>query len=194
MRPGKTISHLERRIVEICSPTLAGLKTGSLFSIRGLSKEVLLSEVRDLNRRFRSSGLLLLPLKRTEDLALLYLYRPKALRSDLMRPQSFRILQDFGYRSTDMTQSLLTLCRRLQEDSAFPHEIGLFLGYPPKDVEGFIRDPDCPLRSSCKGCWKVYSDPEGARRIFRRYRKCTACYLKRIQEGSTLEQLIVSGL
>lgn len=53
---------------------------------------------------------------------------------------------------------------------AFPHEIGLFLGYPPEDVEGFRlhRGRDYKL---C-GCWKVYSDVEGARQCFRRYARC----------------------
>ena len=60
---------------------------------------------------------------------------------------------------------------------AFPHEIGLFLGYPPEDVEGFRlhRGRDYKL---C-GCWKVYSDVEGARQCFRRYDRCRAALCRR---------------
>lgn len=47
----------------------------------------------------------------------------------------------------------------------FPHEVGLFLGYPPEDVEGFIENK----ARSCKitGYWKVYSDEEKAKRFLR---------------------------
>ncbi|WP_408954988.1 DUF3793 family protein [Natroniella sp. ANB-PHB2] len=38
----------------------------------------------------------------------------------------------------------------------FPHEIGIFLGYPLKDVLGFMGYNDLPLTSR-KG-WKVYGD------------------------------------
>ncbi len=192
MKNKNHISLLEKRVVEQCAPTLAGLKTGSLFSLRGFSSSGLLSEICDLNRKFRSSGLLLIPLKKTEDFALLYLYRPGCLKRDLLDPDAVRIMRRSGYRSSDTSYCILRLCRRLREESAFPHEIGLFLGYPPKDVEGFIRDPNCAC--ACKGCWKVYSEPDKAARIFERYRQCTACYLRRIKEGSSLEQLLVSGL
>ena len=194
MRTKSQISLLEKRVVEQCSPTLAGLKTGSLFSISGFSSDDLLSEICDLNRRFRSSGLLLLPLKRTDNFALMYLYRPSSLSEDLKDPLAEKILLQFGYQPSDTTKCILRLCRRLRDDSAFPHEIGLFLGYPPKDVEGFIKDPKCAFSCSCKGCWKVYSEPDKAVRLFRRYKQCTACYLRRLKEGSSLEQLIVSGL
>ena len=192
MKSHNHITLLEKRVVEQCAPTLAGLKTGSLFSLRGLSSSDLFAEICELNRKFRSSGRLLIPLKKTDDFTLLYLYRPNCLRRDLQDPHAVRILKRSGYISSDTTHCILRLTRRLREESAFPHEIGLFLGYPPKDVEGFIRDPNCAY--ACKGCWKVYSEPAKAEKLFKRYKQCTACYLRRIKEGSSLEQLLVSGL
>ena len=194
MRSDNHISLLEKRVVEQCSPTLAGLKTGSLFSLRGYTVNVLLAELRNLNRRLRSSGLLLIPLKKADGFALMYLYRPGSLQKDLKDPLAGRILRDFGYRPTEMTHCILRLCSRLKDDESFPHEIGLFLGYPPKDVDGFIHHKDRSCVCSCKGCWKVYSDPEKSEKLFRRFRQCTACYLERFNNGSSLEQLLVSGL
>ena len=44
---------------------------------------------------------------------------------------------------------------RLQSSLEFPHEIGIFLGYPPADVDGFMhRKEDCRI----SGLWKVYDD------------------------------------
>lgn len=47
----------------------------------------------------------------------------------------------------------------------FPHEIGLFLGYPLEDVQGFIENRAEGYK--CVGCWKVYGDEEYAKQEFR---------------------------
>lgn len=74
----------------------------------------------------------------------------------------------------------------------FPHEIGLFLGYPPEDVEGFIRfgGKNC----KCFGCWKVYGNIEAAHQCFERFKKCTACYCERYRLGCPLDALVVAQL
>ena len=66
---------------------------------------------------------------------------------------------------------------------------GLFLGYPPEDVEGFIY-----RRSEAKytGYWKVYGDVESAQRTFQRYRRCTDNYLKQASRGLEIERLTVA--
>ena len=73
----------------------------------------------------------------------------------------------------------------------FPHEVGLFLGYPPEDVEGFIENK----ARSCKltGYWKVYSDEEKAKKIFAKYSKCTRVYTEQYADGKTIERLTVAG-
>lgn len=81
--------------------------------------------------------------------------------------------------------------RRLREEETFPHEIGLFLSYPPEDVRGFIRSPACGYK--CVGCWKVYGDVCAARRTFGAYRRCTARYEARHARGTPLEKLAVAG-
>ena len=80
------------------------------------------------------------------------------------------------------------LIRRLKESETFPHEIGLFLGYPAVDVRGFIRHGEC----KCTGLWKVYeSDVPQAQRTFARCRHCTKAYLQRNREGWDLSKLTI---
>ena len=70
----------EEMVVRQAAPTLAGIKTGSLFPCPCMEKKTLLEEIRAFNRRYLSRGLCLLPLRFTEGKALLYLYRlPAAL-------------------------------------------------------------------------------------------------------------------
>lgn len=66
-------------IIRNCSPTLAGLKTGNIFSCQIESKEKLIKDIRKLNSRLRSKGLRVVPLKITEQRAMIYIYRPAKL-------------------------------------------------------------------------------------------------------------------
>ena len=70
-------------IVKKCSPTLAGIKTGNMFSIRITKDEDVYSEIRELNRFLLGKGIRVIPLKVTKELALIYVYRPKFLKKDL---------------------------------------------------------------------------------------------------------------
>ncbi len=70
-------------VVRQCAPTLAGLKTGSLFPCPYESKQTLMKDVRKLNQIFVPKGLCLLPMRIENGRMLLYLYRPSRLRRDL---------------------------------------------------------------------------------------------------------------
>ena len=82
------------------------------------------------------------------------------------------------------------LARRFRESGEFPHEVGLFLSYPPEDVKGFIDHRANNFK--CAGLWKVYGDEEKARSLFAKYKKCTEIYCALWQNGSKLEQLAVA--
>ena len=76
------------------------------------------------------------------------------------------------------------------ESGEFPHEVGLFLSYPPEDVKGFIDHRANNFK--CTGPWKVYGDEGKARSLFAKYKKCTEIYCALWQSGSKLEQLAVA--
>ena len=103
--------------------------------------------------------------------------------------EAVRLLEESGYPCHSAGQCVACLIRRLRESDEFPHEIGLFLSYPPEDVRGFIENKAC--RFKCAGLWKVYGDEERAKELFRQYKRCTdrCCALWRA--GSGLAQLAV---
>ena len=179
----------EQQFIRSTAPTLAGIKTGSLFPYRYGSKAEAISELRGWNRRLSPKGLRLLPLRMTEGFAMLYLYRPGQLEADLRNRDAAVLLREAGYPARDEAACIRELRRRLAEREDFPHEIGLFLSYPPEDVRGFIEHRD--LGCKCVGCWKVYGDEKAARRKFAQYRRCTDRYLRRNAQGCTLERLTV---
>ncbi len=71
-------------------------------------------------------------------------------------PRVQALLKRSGY-SEDLSLDgvLQHLISRLDGD--FPHEIGIFLGYPLKDVAGFMGLVRLPF--ACQGPWKIYGDP-----------------------------------
>lgn len=73
----------EEVIVRLGAPTLAGIKTGSLFTYAYTSRKSVEESLRQLNRCFAPKGLCLLPLRYSEKNVLLYLFRPAELSRDL---------------------------------------------------------------------------------------------------------------
>lgn len=181
----------EELIVRHCSPTLAGLKTGSLFSCAVRTREELTQALCRLNRTLVPKGLRVIPLRFRGGRALIYVYRPSGLERDLGDEQARALLKQNGYEPEKMDRCVMRLSRRVKESEQFPHEIGLFLSYPPEDVCGFIANKACDHK--CVGCWKVYGDEEKARRTFEKYEKCAKVYADQWNKGRTLERLTVAG-
>ncbi len=175
-------------IVEHCAPTLAGMKIGNLFAVYG-SYDSVCREIRALNRRLGRFGIRVIPFRRQKDRTLIYLFRPEGLKQYFDHPETKRFLLQKGYPASQPERCVALLAERMRTDEGFPHEVGLFLGYPAKDVEGFIADSRKGA-SSC-GCWKVYGDSKNAEETFQKYKKCTDIYRKQMLRGRTLEQLIV---
>lgn len=180
---------LEELLVRFCSPTLAGLKTGSLVSCPYRCTADAAGEIRLLNRTLAPKGLRVLPLRRQGGRVLVYLFRPALLERDLSRRDAVRVLRAAGYPCAAPAPCLAELMRRLNGSGGFPHEIGLFLGYPPEDVRGFIENRAGNFK--CAGCWKVYGDADAAQRRFAQYRKCTDVYCRYWERGRTLTRLAV---
>ena len=181
----------EEVIVRLGAPTLAGIKTGSLFTCAYTSRKSVEESLRQLNRCFAPKGLCLLPLRYSEKNVLLYLFRPAELSRDLQNSEAAELLRQEGYPCESCGKCLAALTRKLRSGEEFPHEIGLFLSYPPEDVKGFIENRAANYKLS--GLWKVYGDERQAQRLFDRFKRCTDTYYRLWQAGATIEQLAVAG-
>ena len=177
-------------LIQCCAPTLAGIKTGSIYSCPYEEKKTLLKDLQMLNRVLSPRGLRIMPLRFSDSRALLYLFRPDELVRDLQCQCAREILTKAGYSDFRLGTCMHCLIERLQKRAAFPHEIGLFLSYPPEDVKGFIENR--AQNYKCIGLWKVYGDEEKAQRTFEKYRKCTESYCRSFRAGKKLEELAVA--
>ena len=179
----------EQYLIDHCAPTLAGLKTGNMFPVNIEPGQDICEELRRLNRLLRKKGIRVVIFKKTDRKALLYLYRPDFLERDLGCPEAQRILEEKGYCCRSAGNCIAQLIRRMTEDDEFPHEVGLFLGYPPGDVQCFMRDSRRGVK--CTGCWKAYGNEEEAKKTFDKFRKCTDVYRRELSKGRSLLQLTV---
>ena len=180
----------ELTIIEWCSPTLAGLKTANLFTCKYDCKKKLWNDIRRFNAELTHKGIRMIPLRAENNRALIYIFRPKKLESDINNSASREILNKHGYGDYKINSCIAKLICRLKQEADFPHEIGLFLGYPPEDVKGFIehRGKGC----KCVGCWKVYGDEKESIKCFEKFKTCTRIYRKQYADGKSIEQLTIA--
>ena len=130
---------LERYIVEQCAPTLASIKTGALFGVIDPDTEELLRQAEHWRERLAGKGLALRVLRCRPGRALIYLGRLSQLERDLASSGAAELLERCGYASHGCDEALETLRRRVLSSESFPHEIGLFLGYPRKKQQALRR-------------------------------------------------------
>ena len=182
---------MERYLITYCAPTLAALKPASLFCYPLGERKDLDEQLARWVPRLDQRGLALVVLRRDEDRALLYLCHRRLLQAELNRPDSAAFLRRYGYDTTGLVPALERLRQRIQEAEGFPHEIGVFLGYPLEDVVGFIenRGQNCKVT----GYWKVYGDEDRARALFARFRKCHEVYARLWRLGRPVERMIVAA-
>lgn len=182
---------MERVLLTHCAPTLAGLKCANLVRLTGPRAE-LEAAAQAWRATLAPRGVHVRTARWDGDSALLYLYREGHLRRE-WRSRARRI--SCGAMGTSpgaaVQENVELLLRRIARRPCFPHEIGLFLGYPLEDVQGFIEN--CGKNYRLCGCWKVYGDPQAALRCFARYEKCARVYLQCYQNGHSLSRLTVAG-
>ena len=179
-----------KKIITHCAPTLAGIKTANLFNEQYSDENVLLNEIQNFNLVFKDRGLKMVPLTLKNNNALIYVYRIKDLEQDFCNELSKELLTKYGYDSSDILKSIKKLSGRMSDYIDFPHEIGLFLGYPPEDVKGFIDNK--AQNYKFVGYWKVYGDEEKAINTFNKYHQCQKIFLDRLNMGYTLKELVIN--
>ena len=190
--------NFETVMIEQCAPVLASLKPAGLFRYETRDCADLARRVKNWNEQLQPKGLRVRVLKgcaRTHQY-LVYVHRESMLRAVLTDETVQGFLRQEGYHlpaeRADCTAWLTQLSRRLCCSAEFPHEIGVFLGYPLSDVVGFIENSG--RNFTCCGCWKAYGDPQAAQRHFAQLRKCTAVYLRLFHSGTPHSPPCCGGL
>lgn len=188
------LRKLEEEFIRQCSPTLAGLKIGSLFRFvftRGVTPS---AQVQELRRQVEMKGLkiVILSQRLSDNSALIYVYRVSRITALLEKEEIKAFFKQRGYKKyTEINPLLYEISLRINLGQEFPHEIGVLLGYPLDEVLAYINAPRD--KSLCTGCWKVYKNPEEAQRYYEKCAHCTRIYWKCFVQGTSLQKLTVAA-
>ncbi len=182
---------IEEYLIHHCSPTLASLKTANLVNMPYNNFDEFTDSIDKWNKEFENKGLELLILRVNDAKALVYVYRKTKLQKDLNKSGVKEFLKENGYENNDADYCVKMLRQKLENKKEFPHEIGLFLGYPLGDVVGFINN--CGKNCKISGCWKVYCNECEAIKTFTKFKKCRKLYEKLWLEGRSINKLTVAA-
>jgi hypothetical protein len=179
------LDEVKRLIINQCGPVFMGIKPAALFPIRSalcldclralLPRNIKAFILRE-NGASPGDGSCSLPGNRL----LVLLYDKIHLEETLSCGATRLFLVELGYPAVFSMPYILHRLKTRFSGSDFPHEVGLFLGYPLEDVTGFVQHKGQNYKLC--GYWKVYGDVEKAKRLFRQYDLCREC----------MEQYIVS--
>ncbi|AVP55578.1 hypothetical protein K144313037_05950 [Clostridium tetani] len=107
-------------------------------------------------------------LKDTNDFKLKLFYRKESLENHLHKKENINFLQKIGYNESKDIEGYLDMLK-IRYESECPHELGVFLGIPLEDIEGFIDNSTEDYLLT--GYWKVYNNVEEAKKTFEEYDK-----------------------
>lgn len=184
-------------LVNRAAGVIAGVKPAALFNFvpsAGCTgrcpSEHACHKVGEIIRAYRHElprlGVELVVLFAAERKVALFAYRPVLLEGLLSRPPERAFLGTHGYDTSGVEELVASLSEHMHAyyqaaelgcaRPAYPHEVGLLLGYPLEDVQGFMAG----AHETCRGPWKAYGDAGTARRRFGRLAlheaRCQALY------------------
>lgn len=122
---------------------------------------------------------------------LVMVYRAKELEEHLRSKEVSDYLREFGYRIDDFISNLIRLHQRMNgfynKMKEFPHEVGVFLGYPICDIKGFLENKG--ERYLHSGYWKIYGNLEETRKKFLSYDEAREIAIDEFLSGRELESI-----
>lgn len=161
----------DETIIHCGAPALCGIKPASLFSLDSdlysHEKPRLLKWQKDLSRKNR----FFVSLKKENNRVLMFIFDKNLLEKVINSKENSFYLKTKGYLpELGFDCVLAELLYRLSFNQKFPHEIGLFLGYPLQDVIGFEKNSSAYKYS---GLWKVYGNQKEAKLKMKLYKSCS---------------------
>jgi hypothetical protein len=154
---------IKRIIINHLSPVLMGAKPAALFPAPSGDACAALAAL-------LPPRLGLMVLRETKNGLLVFVFDREGLEKTLAAKTAGAVLSGLGYPAGSPVSAALAHLKKQFACGRFPHEVGLFLGYPAEDVLGFVEHKGRNYKLC--GYWKVYGNVRQAKRCFRRYDIC----------------------
>jgi hypothetical protein len=181
----KEIGGIEMQLALQCAPLITGLKISNLLNI---SREHFIP-MQEIVKDSDISWYVFLESK--EKLTVL-LYQRESMENYLRQPEVRGLLEKAGYQSLLHEYILETFSERyrryMKTKKDFPHEMGLLLGYPAEDVEGFIKNQGS--HSLYAGYWKVYANKERKIKLFESFENAKESLIQLLSCGISMASIM----
>lgn len=181
----KEVDGIELQMALQCAPLITGLKTSNLLNIAAEE----FHQMQEIIKGSHISWHLLLesPCKIT-----VLLYHKESLERYLEQPGVRGLLEEAGYESFTLEEVLKEFSARyrlyMERKENFPHEMGLLLGYPVEDVDGFMKHKG--ENCLCNGYWKVYENRDRKRKLFERFENAKESLIQLLSCGVSMADIV----
>lgn len=159
-------------IIEQLGPTVLGIKPSELLNV-SLYDQKIWDEFKALFSQQEQLGLR--EIRKVNGRQQVIFYHKLTLDTVLRQKDHHEFLRTFNYPDSYSLDSYLNYIVGKIKSSTFPHEIGIFLGYPLKDVMGFMKR--IPLMYVETRGWRIYGDKQISTEIHNKYRQARTSHL-----------------
>ncbi|MDF2942374.1 MAG: hypothetical protein K0S01_1232 [Herbinix sp.] len=181
-------------LANYCMPTLLKVKPSNLINVNKIFITNEIDFFKDIANELEQFDSCYSILYEDDVMFIILIYNREHLFHTIILAENERFLKSFGYEfyGNIINSTIERLKQRYKNyknrTMDFPHEIGVMLGYPLRDVEAFINNKGRNYILS--GCWKVYHDVDNASKTFDDYRRIRENAIKVIDEGKTLRDIL----
>lgn len=180
--------RFENILANFCSPVLMNRKVSNMVSISKKEAPDISALVEIYGTKLEMYRIKIETLCECGQRILLLVYREDLLSDYLREKEVYQVLLKYGYGNAVTVDDYLSILKSRMDMKSFPHEIGIFLGYPISDVRGFIDNKG--LNYEYCGYWKVYGDPIKAKKTFSMYDKLKAFVVGELKSGRKLDTIV----
>lgn len=181
----KEVGGIELQLALQCAPLITGLKISNLLNI---CKE----DFSQMQEIIKGSHISYYPLLKSGHKMIILLYHKESLERYFEEARAKRLLEKAGYESFGLEEILAEFCMRyrhyMENQMNFPHEMGLLLGYPIEDVEGFIKYKG--NNSLCTGYWKVYENQDRKQKLFESFENAKESLIQLLSCGVSMGDIV----
>ena len=182
------MNTLEYNLARFCSPALVGIKTSNLFCCINSQYKNLSEELKILKEELNFLNLEFFIISQNAERTMILVFQKDKMQEQLKKCEVKDFLKEYGYDVNSNYINLLNkLKNRINFDLDFPHEIGVFLGYPLDDTIDFIEN-----KKKCKliGTWKVYNNVDNAKKLFKQYKDISTSICEKIKRDESLKNIL----
>lgn len=182
----KSNSLYIKRILEMLGAVILGSKPAEIINVPG-SKEDKKIKLSQIEAFFSNCSRITYRIITTHDGGKRVLFiNEKSMEKVLVNKRCINFLKFVGYPADyQLNDYMDELVFRLQSEE-FPHEIGVFLGYPLKDVLGFMGYGNKELVEVRN--WRIYGDKEISYEVYNNFMRDKAI-MKEMIESMNINEL-----